>query len=79
MELVRMRTAIPVPRIYGYELNDESVVRAAFTLMELLPGSSAMDADGGFEIHGGRIPDGKKKKVFFEEVARVQVCQGCPR
>lgn len=73
MELVRMRTEIPVPRIYGYELNDENVVRAAFTLMELLPGSSAMDADGGFEIHGGRIPDGKKKKVLFEEVARVQV------
>lgn len=73
MELVRIRTEIPVPRIYGYELNDVNSVRAAFILMEFLPGSSAMDADGGFEVHGGRIPD-ERKKVFFEEVARVQVC-----
>lgn len=73
MELVRIRTEIPVPRIYGYELNDVNSVRAAFILMEFLPGSSAMDADGGFEVHGGRIPD-ERKKVFFEEVAKVQVC-----
>lgn len=73
MELVRIKAGIPVPRIYGYELSDGNSVRAAFTLMDFIPGSSAMDADGGFKIHAGRVPD-ERKKVFFEEVARVQVC-----
>lgn len=55
MELVRARTDIPVPKVYDYELHDANSVRAAFILMEFLPGSSAMDADRGYEVHQGSI------------------------
>ncbi|KAH3545720.1 hypothetical protein KXW20_007682, partial [Aspergillus fumigatus] len=51
MELVRARTDIPVPRVFGFELDDANPVRAAFILMDFLPGSSAMDAEGGYDAH----------------------------
>ncbi|CEL03983.1 hypothetical protein ASPCAL05117 [Aspergillus calidoustus] len=72
MELVRARTDIRVPEIYGYETNDDNSVHAAFILMEFLPGSSAMDANGGYEVHQGQFPL-EKRVVFFKEVANIQV------
>lgn len=71
-ELVRARTKIPVPRIFGYELDDKNEVHAAFTLMEFLHGPSAMDAEGGYEVHRGQIPPARKES-FYEEVAGMQV------
>ncbi|KNG83431.1 hypothetical protein ANOM_009700 [Aspergillus nomiae NRRL 13137] len=53
MDLVRARTNRPIPKVFGYEVNDENIVDFAFILMEFLPGSSAMDADGGYESHHG--------------------------
>ncbi|KAL2838630.1 hypothetical protein BJY01DRAFT_257975 [Aspergillus pseudoustus] len=74
MELVHARAAlgVPVPKIFGYELDDANPVRAAFMLMEFLPGSSAMDADGGYEVHRGQIQV-ERRSGFYHEMAHIQV------
>jgi hypothetical protein len=55
MELVRENN-LPIPTIFGYKLDDGNAVRAAFILMESLPGSSAVDAEGAYDAHHGQIP-----------------------
>ncbi|RHZ43885.1 uncharacterized protein CDV56_102637 [Aspergillus thermomutatus] len=72
MELVRARTDIPVPKVFGFKLDDANTARAAFILMEFLPGFSAMDAEGGYEAHWGEVPP-KRRAFFFEQIARIQV------
>ncbi|RJE25089.1 Phosphotransferase enzyme family [Aspergillus sclerotialis] len=71
-ELIRARTDIPVPKVYGYKLHDANSIRAAFILMEFLPGSSAMDADGGYEVHHGSILP-ERRSFFYKQVASIQV------
>lgn len=71
-ELVRARTKIPVPRIFGYELDDNNEVHAAFVLMGFFHGPSAMDAEGDFEVHRGQIPPARRES-FYRKVAGIQV------
>ena len=70
MELVGARTDIPVPKIFGYELHDANSVHAAFILMEFLPGSSAIDADGGYEVHQGSILP-ERRIPFYKQIASI--------
>lgn len=74
MELVQARAplGVPVPKIFGYELDDANTVRAAFMLMEFIPGSAAMDAYGGYGSHYGRIPV-ERMSGFYREIASIQV------
>ncbi|KAL3456031.1 hypothetical protein BJX64DRAFT_271350 [Aspergillus heterothallicus] len=74
MQLIRAQAGkyVPVPEIFGYEVDDANCVGAAFILMEILPGSSAMDACGGWEVHRGRIPD-VWRRGFYREMAGIQV------
>lgn len=72
MAIVRERTNVPVPQVFGYETNDSNPVGVAFILMEFLPGNVAMDADGGYETHNGEIPT-QHKTHFYNEVAQIQV------
>ncbi|KAL4791729.1 hypothetical protein BDV19DRAFT_381332 [Aspergillus venezuelensis] len=74
MNLIRSRSTIATPKIFGYSLSDEDSfnVGAALTLMDFLPGSSAVDAHGGWEAHHGRVPIERRKK-FYTDVARIQV------
>jgi hypothetical protein len=44
MELIRARTSVPIPKIFGYQVGDDNIARAVFTLLAFLPGCSAMDA-----------------------------------
>ncbi|KAL4899567.1 hypothetical protein BDW74DRAFT_109910 [Aspergillus multicolor] len=69
MDLIRSKTTVPVPKVYGYELSDDNAVRAAFTLMQVIPGFSVLDAEGAY---GGRAPVDKRKR-FIEKVAGIQV------
>jgi hypothetical protein len=90
MELVRSRNGdgarggttteiLVVPHIYGYEADDANVVGAAFILMELLPGSSAMDAAGGYDVHRGRVPLEWMRRAFYRQMASIQVRLGLAR
>lgn len=72
MTLMRERAGIAVPLVFGYETDDNNVIGVAFMLMEFLPGNVAIDADGGYEAHRGRIPL-HRRTGFHDAVARIQV------
>jgi aminoglycoside phosphotransferase (APT) family kinase protein len=72
MTLIRERTKIPVPKIFGYEIDSNNLTGVAFMLMEFLPGNVAIDADGGYEAHRGQIPP-QHRGGFYDAVAQVQV------
>jgi hypothetical protein len=72
MVLLRQRSAVPVPEVYYFELDDDNAVGRAFVLMECVPGNAAMDLDGGHSHHHGGIP-AYRKEAFFRGVAAVQV------
>ena len=72
LSLVRERSRIPVPQVYGYESTDKNAVGAAFFLLEFIPGNTAMDAFGGWDFHGGEIPQEHRPK-FYCETAAIQV------
>lgn len=56
MALIRDRSKMPVPQVFGYEIDDSNSIGVAFILMEFLPGNVAIDADGGWKTHHGVIP-----------------------
>lgn len=61
---------MPVPGVYGYDASGRIIGRA-FMLMEFIPGSTAMDAFGGWDVHKGEIP-AEYKEYFARQIARVQ-------
>jgi aminoglycoside phosphotransferase (APT) family kinase protein len=48
MALIREHKKIPLPRVFGYEIDSNNLTGVAFMLMEFLPGNVAIDADGRF-------------------------------
>ncbi len=72
ISLLRERTTIPVPEVFGYESDNSNPVGAAFMLMEFVPGDTAMDSFGGWHKHHGEIPAEHKPK-FYRSMARYQV------
>jgi hypothetical protein len=72
MRFIKEHSDLPVPRVFAYEVDDKNLVGAAFILMELLPGSVAMDALGGYEVHRGVIPR-KYRENFYRSVAKCHV------
>lgn len=71
LAVIRERTKIPVPKVLGYEINQEKIWRA-FMIMEFIPGSTAMDAFGGWDTHHGEIHPEHKAK-FCNDIAHIQV------
>lgn len=72
MRLIKDRTDIPIPRVFAYEVNKENPIGAPYILMEFLPGNTAMDAAGGYEVHKGRIPLAHCPN-FYRSVAHCHV------
>lgn len=72
MALLAERTRVPVPRVFGYEVDADNPVGVAFMLMEYLSGDVAMDADGGYDAHQGEIPLHRRAQ-FYEATANAQV------
>ncbi|RDW76564.1 uncharacterized protein DSM5745_06556 [Aspergillus mulundensis] len=62
----------PRPEVYGYKLINDNPVRAAFTLMQFIPGSSTTDATEAYKAQGDRVPVEKKKRLT-EQLAEIQV------
>lgn len=71
LSLIRERTDMPVPRVFGYDACPDRIGRA-FMIMEFIPGSTAMNAFGGPQLHGGEVPLQYKAK-FHREIAYIQV------
>ncbi|KAK7991531.1 hypothetical protein PG988_000325 [Apiospora saccharicola] len=67
MRLIKLRTQVPVPEVFGFKADDDNPVGAAFILMEYIPGNVATDADGGYPSHHGRIPL-TRQEIFFRSV-----------
>ncbi|KAL2043134.1 hypothetical protein N7G274_004194 [Stereocaulon virgatum] len=64
IHLVRERTNVPVPAVYGYNVHPDNAVGASFMLMECLPGNTAMNIDPD-------IPP-RHRVSFFADMARFQ-------
>lgn len=66
IQLVKERTSVPVPTVFGYVASAENDIGAPFMLMECLPGNVGVD------LSGVEIP-ARYKASFHEEMARLQV------
>ncbi|KAI1170884.1 kinase-like domain-containing protein [Nemania sp. FL0916] len=69
MQLIKERCECPVPEIFAYETDSNNSVGVPYILMEFLPGNTAMDSAGGYEVHGGRIPQVHRQR-FYRSVAK---------
>ncbi|WEW60881.1 hypothetical protein PRK78_006369 [Emydomyces testavorans] len=65
LQLVKERTTVPVPTVFGYMAGSQSKIGASVILMECLPGNVGTDLNFDF------IPS-EHKSAFFEEMARIQ-------
>ena len=72
MQFIRERSDLVVPRVFAYALDENHPVGVAYMLMEVLPGTVAMDALGGYEVHRGVIPV-QHRLVFYRSVAACHV------
>lgn len=73
MQFIKEYSSLQVPRVFAYEVDENNPVGAAFILMELLPGTVAMDALGGYKAHRGVIPK-EHRQNFYRSVAKSHVC-----
>ncbi len=73
MRLIRSRTKIPVPQVYGSDPYRKTGVGVPFIMMEYIPGIAAMDLDGGWTVHHGKIA-AHHKPTFYQTMASIQVC-----
>lgn len=72
MTVARERSDIPIPEVYAHEISC-AVSGAPFILMEFIPGDTAMDSFGGYDMHRGEIPQQFRAKSHAV-MADVQVC-----
>ena len=70
LRLVKERTTVPVPMIFGYVTSTQNEIGAPFMLMECLSGNTGVDLNRNDEAHGVPL---KHKPSFYEEMARLQV------
>ena len=66
MSLVKERTSVPIPTVYGYVASAKSEIGAPFMLMECLSGNTGVD------LSGVEIPS-QYKSAFHGEMAKLQV------
>ncbi|KAI0818416.1 kinase-like domain-containing protein [Xylaria sp. FL0064] len=72
MQLIKEKCKFRVPHVFAYEIDDENPVGVPFILMEFLPGNTAMDAAGGYDVHRGQIPFAYRQ-IFYRSVAECHV------
>ncbi|KAJ8131444.1 hypothetical protein O1611_g2185 [Lasiodiplodia mahajangana] len=73
MELVRRTTSIPVPRVYGYDLDDENAVGCPFSILEYICGNAADDFSRTFPgTHPNGIPE-KFQEKFWRQIAWIMI------
>lgn len=68
LRLVKDRSTLPVPMVFGYIASTQNEIGAPFMLMECLPGNIGPDLNGDTD-HG--VPS-QHKSSFYTEMARLQ-------
>lgn len=69
LQLVKERSTVPVPTVFGYMASVRNEIGAPFMLMECLPGNTGADLNGDIN-HG--IPS-QHKSSFYAAMARFHV------
>ena len=69
LQLVKERTTVPVPTVFGHMASTQNEIGAPFMLMECLPGNTGVDLNHG----NARGVPSKYKSSFYREMARLQV------
>lgn len=72
MQFIREHSDLAVPKVFAYALDDQNPAGVAYMLIEVLPGTVAMDALGGYEVHRGVIPM-QYRQPFYRSVAAAHV------
>ncbi len=67
MQLVKQRTDVPVPTVFGYIASPVNAIGGAFILMECLSGNAAV------KLQRREPMSAKQRKSFYDEIARFQV------
>lgn len=70
MALICEQTRVPILKVFGYKIDDNNPISAAFLSMEYLPGTVVMDV-GGENAGHGLIPQ-RRRKDFYSAIARIQ-------
>ena len=64
MQLVKERTSVPVPTVFGYIASHENDIGGSFILMERLSSNAAVNLQ-----HTVSIPS-EHRRPFYDEVAK---------
>lgn len=74
MRWIHESSCLPVPQVYASEteVGPHNVAGVPFVLMEFLPGSTATDANGGYDVHRGIIPAALRPD-FYRKIAACHV------
>ena len=67
MQLVRERTKVPVPTVFGYNANPKNNIGGSFILMECLPGNAAVN------LHQSVPMSPEQRTSLYGGMARSQV------
>ena len=67
MQLVKDRTSVPVPTVFGYIASHENDIGGSFILMECLFGNAAVN------LHHTVPMSSEQRKSFYDQMAKFQV------
>lgn len=63
------RNKLPVPRVFAFKADTDNDVGVPFVLMEFILANTAMDSNGGYDVHRGVIPKELRPK-FYRSMAQ---------
>ncbi|KEZ43661.1 hypothetical protein SAPIO_CDS4269 [Scedosporium apiospermum] len=72
MEFVRQNTNIPIPKVYGYDLNDQNTVGCPFSFLGYVHGNTAEEVARSFPGGHEGIPEQFEEK-FWRQFAEVMI------
>ncbi|KAK3377280.1 hypothetical protein B0T24DRAFT_620845 [Lasiosphaeria ovina] len=72
MEFIRQNTEIPIPRVYGYELNNQNSVGCPFSIIEYVHGNTAEEVVRSYPGKHEGIPAQFEEK-FWRQMAKVML------
>ncbi|KAK5998752.1 hypothetical protein PT974_01134 [Cladobotryum mycophilum] len=65
-------TSIPIPRVYGYQLEDENLIGCPFSIIEYIHGNTAYELFQTYRVDHDSIPEEFEEK-FWRQMAQLMV------